>query len=176
MKSRSKIIILGLLLGLMPLAVARAQNLNKAALNGKYYFRHILLVTDATGAISQASSLAGAMNFDGQGKFTFQGQQTVGAAAAASFGGNGTYQVQSNGFVSITNPQKSDLVLNARLAMSAIVGSSTEASGTVNDLFIAVLAPKAAVSNGLFLGIYQVVTLEIPSGNASQARNTLFNW
>lgn len=167
--------ILGIVVGLAPL-VAAGQTLDNTALSGKYYFRHVLFVTDTTGAISQAASLYGAMNFDGQGKFTFLGQQAVNAAPLASFGGNGTYQVQATGFVSMTNPQRSDLLLNARLGASAMVGSSTEAPGTVSDIFVAIPAPKTPVSNGAFLGTYQVSTLEVPSGSASQVRNTLFTW
>lgn len=115
------------------------------------------------------------MTFDGAGKMVFQGQQTVGGGAPSTAGGTGTYQVQSNGFVSITNPQRSDLLLNARLGAGALAGSSTEAAGTVNDIFIAVPAPTTAVSNATPLGNFQVATLEFPGGNASQVRGTQFS-
>ena len=134
------------------------------------------LVTGSGGAISQASSISGSMTFDGAGKMAFQGQQTVGSAAPVPVGGAGTYQVQSSGFVSITNPQRSDLLLNARLGAGALVGSSTEASATINDIFIAIPAPTTAVSNATSLGTFQVATLEFPSGNATLVRDAQFSW
>ena len=155
---------------------ATAQTLDNSALKAKYFFRHVQLVTESTGAISQASSISGSMTFDGAGKLTFQGQQTVGSAPSTTVGGAGTYQVQANGFVSITNPQRSDLLLNARLGAGALVGSSTEAGGTVNDIFIAIPAPTTAVSNGTPLGTFQVATLEFPAGNASLVRDAQFLW
>ena len=108
-----------LLFLLLPAAILRGQGLDNKALTGKYYFRHVLLTADATGTPFQASSLAGSMTFDGSGRFTFQGQQTAGAAAPAGLSGSGTYTVKPSGFVSLTNPQRSDLQLqlNARLGM-----------------------------------------------------------
>ncbi|MBI2815949.1 MAG: hypothetical protein HYX72_03320 [Acidobacteria bacterium] len=166
----TRIILISILL---PIAAA-AQTLDNKSLSGKYYFRHVLF--ESTGPTLLASSAYGSINFDGQGKFTFQGQQAVAANASFTFGGSGTYQVQPNGFVSITNPQRSTLLLNARLGVNAIVGSSTEAPPTVTDFFVAIPAPTSPVANNALRGNYQVATFEIPSGAISQVRNALFTW
>ena len=77
----------GLVPGLGPF-YATAQTLDNSALKAKYFFRHVQLVTDSTGAITQASSISGSMTFDWAGKMTFQGQQTLGSAAPAPAGGS----------------------------------------------------------------------------------------
>ncbi len=163
-----------LLFSLLAPTLTLGQQLDNRSLTSKFYFRHLLLTTDAGGAITQASSLAGSITFDGAGRFTVQGQQTVGTAAPTSASGSGTYAVKPTGFVSLANPQRSDLTVNARLGTGAIVGSSSEAPGTISDLFVAIPAPAAATSNSSLSGSYQVAALEFPSGNASQARSTAF--
>ncbi len=165
----------GTLVMLLPMG-GHGQTLDNTSLNGKYFFRHILFQTDASGAISRPSSLSGSITFDGLGKTAVQGQQTVGTASPVNFTSAGTYQVQPNGFVTITNPQRSDSTLNARLGVGAMVGSSTEAAGTVSDVFVAVPASKTPATNQSFLGTYRVATFEIPLGDATQARSAFFTW
>lgn len=155
------------------------QSLGNGSLVGKYYFRHVLLTTDSNGLVSQAMSLAGSATFDGAGKYTFQGQQTIGATGAASFSGSGVYAVQPSGLLTMTNPQRSALMINGRLGAGLLVGSSTEAPvGNDLDLWVGMPAPLAAspVSNATLNGLYQVATLEFPGGGIAQVRSSAFNW
>ena len=164
-----------LLLSFFPLAFANSQNLSTASLKGKFFFRHLLLTTSGTAGSALASSLDGSIVFDGSGGYTFQGRQAVGSGAPADFSGSGTYQVQANGFMAMTNPQRPAFNLNARFAPSAIVGSSTEAAAAV-DLFIAIPAPAGAVSNASLVGKYQVANFAVPLGASSLVRDAVFSW
>src|SRR5579862_8474771 len=128
-------------------ASAAAQTLTTGSLTGKYFFRHLMVVSDANGNVTDTRSLLGTVTFDGNGGFTFTGQQNVAKLAAAALTGSGTYSVDPAGFVSMTNPQRSTLTLNARFSAEAVVGSSTESTDNVYDIFIAIPAPAAGVLN-----------------------------
>ena len=145
------------------------------SLNGKYYFRQVMIVTDGstTPNVTSTMSGAGTLTFDGNGNFTVSGQQLAGTAAAASLSGSGTYAVNPGGFMTLSNPLKSGVTLNARLGQGAIVGSSTEAGPTVYDIFIAIPAASGA-GNGLLSGAYWVSSLEFPGGGLANIRNTNF--
>ncbi len=145
------------------------------SLNGKYYFRQVMIVTDGstTPNVTSTMSGAGTLTFDGNGNFTVSGQQLAGTAAAASLSGSGAYTVNPGGFMTLTNPLKSGVTLNARLGQGAIVGSSTEAGPTVYDIFIAIPAASGA-GNGLLSGAYWVSSLEFPGGGLANIRNTNF--
>src|ERR1700736_2807146 len=94
------------LLGMVAAAAlsAFAQVSNNQSLNGKYYFRQVLLVTDGTAStnITNTISGSGTLTFDGNGNFTIAGQQLAGTAGATSLTGNGTYTVKPGGFVMLS--------------------------------------------------------------------------
>jgi len=117
-------------------AWALAQVSNNQSLTGRYYFRHVLLVTDGSTNVTDTRSAGGTLTFDGNGNFTVSAQQLVGTAAAVTLTVNGTYTVKPGGFVTMTNPQRAGSTVNARLGATALVGSSTEAGATVFDLLI----------------------------------------
>jgi len=145
------------------------------SLNGKYFFREVMMITDGSTAPNVTSTLSGegTITFDGNGNFAVAGQQIVETAPAASLSGSGTYTVNPGGFMSLTNPLKSSVTLNARLGQGAVVGASTEAGPTIFDIFIAIPAPSGA-SNGTLLGSYWVSSLEFPGGGVANVRNTNF--
>src|SRR3954466_13054767 len=89
-----------------------AQVLNNQFLTGKYYFRQISLGADAQGAIVDARSLLGSMTFDAVGRFTFTGQQTQGANAAAALSGSGAYSVDAAGMVTMDSPLRAGSKVN----------------------------------------------------------------
>jgi uncharacterized protein (TIGR03437 family) len=154
------------------------QTFDNQTLTGKYYFRHLLFTTDTSENITDIRSLWGAIQFDGSGNYTFNGQSAVGAAPPVGLSGSGTYSVGAAGIVTLTNPQNSALTLNARWGIVAaneamLFGSSTEASATF-DLFIAMQA-AGGTSNASVTGTYEVATLAFPSGTASLVRSALFN-
>ncbi|MBY0508490.1 MAG: hypothetical protein K2X03_31555 [Bryobacteraceae bacterium] len=150
-------------------SAAAGQSLTNATLTGRYFFRHLLATTDAASNVTGARSALGEINFDGRGGYAISGQQNLGAAAASPLAANGTYSVQPNGFVSLSNPLQAGATMNARFGQGAVVGASTESTG-VYDLFIAVEATPSAV----LTGPYWAATLEITNGTAAQARAGFF--
>jgi uncharacterized protein (TIGR03437 family) len=145
------------------------------SLNGKYFFRQVLLVTDGSTAANVTNTISGegTITFDGNGNFAVTGQEISGTAAAVSLSVNGTYTINPGGFMTMTNPLKSGVTLNARFGQGAVVGSSTEAGPTVFDMFLAIPAPVGA-SNVTLLGSYWVSSLEFPGGGLTNVRNTNF--
>src|ERR1700692_2224669 len=145
------------------------------SLNGKYFFREVMLLTDGSTSpnVTNTMSGSGTVTFDGNGNYVFAGQQLVGTIPAVSLTGSGTYTVSAGGFMTLTNPLKSNVTLNARLGQGAVVGASTEAGPTIFDIFIAIPAPSGA-SNSTLQGSYWVSSLEFPGGGVANIRNTNF--
>src|SRR3984893_17272477 len=115
-----------------------AQTFNNQAVNGKFYFRHLMFSTDTSANITDIRSLSGAITFDGLGNFAYNGQQTVGANPAGPVNGGGTYSVSPAAIVSLSNPQNTSLAINARYGIvgtneGMIIGSTTETSARIFD-------------------------------------------
>ena len=154
------------------------QTLNNQALAGQYFFRHLLFVTDNSGNITDIRSLWGAMQFAGNGSFSFSGLSAVGTAPPVALGGSGSYSVSPGGVVTMTNPQNNALPLNARWGSvtaneGMLVGSSTENAGGTFDLLVAIQAPAGASAAPL-TGGYWVSALAFPSGAAGLVSSSLF--
>jgi uncharacterized protein (TIGR03437 family) len=146
------------------------------SLIGKYYFRQVLLITDGTANVTGMKSGAGTLTFDGKGNFTItNGQQLAGTTNPTALSGSGTYNVLPGGFVTLTNPLQSSVIVNARLGVGALMGSSTEAGPTIFDLFIAIPAPSQAVSNATLNGVYWISSLEFPTASIANIRDTNFS-
>lgn len=142
-----------------------------SALTGSYYFRHVQL--DTSGASVDMRSAAGTITFNGSGGFTYTAQQLVNFNAPAALNGtNGTYTLKPGGVLTLTNPQRTSVTINARLGTGAIVGASTEAGTSIFDLFIAIPASTSA-TNARLTGPYYVSSLEFP-GSVGNVRNTNF--
>ncbi len=155
---------------------AQAQTINNQSLKGKYFLRHVSLGTDAAGNLTDARSLLGSITFDGAGNYDFTAQLVLGAGAASSQTGKGTYSVDPAGFVSLASPIRSGETINARFGPEAVVGSTTESASTAFDLFIAIPAPTAPTSLSSLTGSYWAATLEFPGASFANARNTMFNF
>lgn len=151
-----------------------AQSLDNKVLNGKYYVRHLMVVTDTAGAVADARTFYGALTFDGKGAYTYQGSQLIASAAPIAASGSGTYTVKPTGFVTISNPQRANASINAGAGLGAIVGSSTETGSGVYDLFVAVPAASAPAANSSLNGGYWVSTLEFPGAATTNIRNATF--
>src|ERR1041385_1873345 len=99
---------LALFFGLAGLA-ASGQTLSNKSLNGKYYFREVLV----TSSTNQAQSIYGTLTFDGNGNFSYAGQQISGSGPTTSSNGSGlTYSIQSSGIGTIADPLRSGTSLN----------------------------------------------------------------
>jgi uncharacterized protein (TIGR03437 family) len=154
--------------------VAYGQVSSNASLSGKYYFRQVLLTTDGTANVTGTATGFGSLTFDGKGAFTISGNQLTGSSPGSALTGAGTYTVSPGGFVTMTNPLKTSVTINARLGVTALVGSSTEAGPTVFDMFVAVPAPTTTITNASLNGAYYVSSLEFPNGGLANIRSTNF--
>jgi uncharacterized protein (TIGR03437 family) len=153
---------------------AAAQVSDNKSLTGKYFFRHVSVLTDANGSLSETRTAWGAMTFDGNGGMSYQGSQMVGANPPVSLTGTGSYSVKPGAFATISNPLRNGTVINARVGMGAVAGSSTESGTTLFDIFVAVPAPAQAMSAASLNGPYWVTSFEMPNGSAALVRNTWF--
>jgi uncharacterized protein (TIGR03437 family) len=151
------------------------QVLSTGSLTGKYFVRHVQFTTDANNNATDARSITGAMIFDGQGNYSFTGQQVIGTGAAATYTISGTYAVKGSGAVSLTNPQTSTLNVNAKYGAEAVIGSSTEATTNTFDLFVAIPAPATtnAYSNSTLSVSYVLVDFELTGASTAQVRDSL---
>jgi len=152
-------------------AILPADVLSNKSLTGKYSFREVLLVTDAS---SLALTVFGTLTFDGNGNFTYSGQQLSGNAAPASVSNSGTYTVEPSGLGTMTDPLRSGTTVNIRVGTNALVGSNTETGSTVFSLLAAVAAPSSATSAGTLSGPYEVASLEFANGSFTTRRQTFF--
>jgi uncharacterized protein (TIGR03437 family) len=147
-------------------------NSGNGMLSGAYFVRQVLTLPDEnSGAIDQAVSLTGTMTFDGNGNYTFTGQElnsTVGTTAVA-YSTSGIYAVSSSGLVQIGTPidiDNQDIEFGGVGASGEVVASATE-GGQYEDIFIAIPeGPASAVQ-----GSYQMGFIDYLGGNASNVRN-----
>jgi uncharacterized protein (TIGR03437 family) len=151
-------------------AILPADVLSNKSLTGKYSFREVLLVTDA----SQTLTVFGTLTFDGNGNFTYSGQQLTGTAAPASASGNGTYSVEPSGLATMSDPLRSGTTINVRVGTNAVVGSNTETGNNVFSMFAAVAAPSSATNASTLSGPYWVASLEFANGSFNTRRETFF--
>jgi uncharacterized protein (TIGR03437 family) len=155
----------------LPDGPAWAQVSGNSSLSGKYYFRQVMLVADATASVTDTRTATGILTFDGNGNVTISGDQLIGTAASSPLSSTGVYAVKPGGYVTLANPLRSGSTINARLGQGALVGSSTEVGATVFDLFIALPAPQ---TTALVSGPYWISTLEFPNGGTAAVRNANF--
>src|SRR5580692_10017210 len=89
------------LAGLLGGSAISAQTITNQSLNGNYFFRYVSIGSDSSGNATDPRSLMGTITFDGAGHYTFNGQEVIGGAAAASDSGTGTYSVDPAGNVTV---------------------------------------------------------------------------
>ena len=157
-----------LIAGLLPV-LASAQGFDNSSLTGRYYFVHLLALVGADGRATDARNLGGSITFDGNGGYTFQGRLGQGNGLPEGSEGAGTYSVQTNAFLTMTNPIENGLRINGRIGAGseAVLGASTEATDGSYDLFVAVRAPDAGISNATLNGAYSGASLALPNGSDS---------
>ena len=175
MKHFTRILLTLCLPGLLWPAIATAQMVGDESLSGDYHFVHLLVSVSLDQTVTDARNLGGTITFDGAGSFTYSGRLGSGAGAPAPSMGAGVYSVQSNGFVTLTNPIAGGLEINARLGegSEALIGSSTEAADGSTDLFIAIKAPPGTASSGTLSGAYTGSTLAFPGGSDASITTAL---
>jgi uncharacterized protein (TIGR03437 family) len=151
-----------------------AATLDNASLSGQFFFVH-LLVTSANGQAANAQNVAGAMTFDGKGRYTYSGQTASGPASPADSSGSGAYTVNAAGTVTLTNPIQGALQISARLGgdRNVLVGATTESTTNINDVFIAIRAPSTAVTNAVLSGVYTGASLQFPNGQSAAVKSAV---
>jgi uncharacterized protein (TIGR03437 family) len=177
--------LLGLLLPFAAGWQAAAQtwdNSGNGLLKGNYYFRQVVwLVGDNAGDLSEAISLFGSINFDGNGAYTINGQvmdSNSQMGQPQNYTANGTYSIAASGygFLSSTIPAAQgsppDSVYGL-VSNGIFVASSTENSYGYNDLFIAAQLPSPTPVNGFFQGTYSMMHVDFPA--VGSQNGTLYN-
>lgn len=161
--------------GLALSSAAWGQVSDNKSLNGKYFFRHTSFVTDSGGNVSDPRTGAGTITFDGAGGYVVVGQLLTGTSAPVNLSVNGKYAVKPGGFVTLDNPLRTGISMNARVGAGALVASTTDGGSGIYDLLIACLPPTQSPTAAAINGSYWLSTLEIPNGTASLVRDSFSN-
>ena len=154
-------------------ATTWGQTLATGSLTGKYFVRHVEFTTDGSNNVTDARSITGSINFNGTGNYSLTGQQVIGTGAPASFTASGSYSVNAAGIAAIANPQKPALTINARYGVEAVIGSSTEAADNTFDIFVAIPAPAAALTNAAVNATWSATDFELTGASTSQVRDSI---
>lgn len=104
------------------------------------------------------------------------GSQVIGTSPGTVFNTNGTHAMTPSGIVTLTNPQNNALTINKRFGTEAVVGSSTDASGSVFDTFVAIPAPSSGTipvpSNATLGATFHMADFEITNAQTQQVRSS----
>lgn len=130
-----------------------------------------MLTANAAGVVTEIRSGLGTIVFNGAGGYTAEGRQNTGLAGAMAFTASGTYSVSTSGLMTMTNPLDTTVILNARLGLGAVVGSSTDSGTGIHDLFVAIQAPLGPVNFGV---PFTASTIEFPDGTGNRIRSATF--
>ncbi len=155
---------------------ASAQVLDNSFLSGNYGFRQVLISTNGSGAPIDARSIVGVISFSGSGGYSVEGTRNLGTGGPTTFRGSGNYTVSPAGFVSMTNPLEASATLNLRLGNGVLLGSTTDSSGNIFDLFMAAPLPFGGVTPAVITGNYVGASLEYPNGIFFNVKNSFFRF
>jgi uncharacterized protein (TIGR03437 family) len=170
-----------LLLLLAPASAAFGQNFDTSGngmLKGAYFVRELLLAGPSGPSVSKAVSIVGTVTFDGNGGYTFNGQQTIrGGATNTALSLNGTYKAAANGFViiqSIADPGDSEYGgVSGPVGPNAFTASATEKS---NFSIMVGIPAGSNLSNSSLSGAWSAAALDITNADLSLARNASFTF
>ena len=154
----------------------QGQVLDNNFLSGLYGFRQVLVSTNAAGQPIETRSLVGVLSFDGRGSFSFKGTRNLGNSAPNSATGSGSYAVAPSGFVSLTNPLDSSSTMNLRFGTGLLLGSTTDSSGNLFDLLVAVPLTSLSTSNATLNGSYAGTSIEFPNGIFFNVKNSFLRF
>ena len=138
-------------------------------LNGSYYFREVLYpVGDQAGDLSDGISIYGAVTFNGNGTYSITSTSTSSQAAlfdamagqieAVSSSGTYTIGASGHGFINWSiSALGVNYVIKVLVANGVVVGSSTDNSYGVNELFLATPIASPALTASAFNGSYSLV-------------------
>jgi uncharacterized protein (TIGR03437 family) len=147
-------------------------------LNGTYYFREVVYITDGSGDTTEAVSAYGNIIFSGSGTYTLSGANALESGEGGGpLSASGTYSFGANGYGFFTDPLSStgSTFTDYGLVSSngTLIASATEVG--YNWLFIAVPVSNSSggeANNSAFQGNYQMAAY-LP-GSSSTAADVSF--
>jgi uncharacterized protein (TIGR03437 family) len=151
-------------------------------LNGTYYFREVLYpIGDQAGDLSDGVSVYGGITFSGTGTYSIT--STSGAnlydasqGATAPFTSSGTYSIGAGGFgfINFTNSVLGiSYTIKVLVSNGLLVGSSTDNSYNVNELFLATPIASPNLTASAFKGSYTLVYFNPVSNSILSAYDAL---
>ncbi len=115
----------------------------------------------------------GSINFTAGGNYSFTGLQTIGGGAPAAYSVSGTYAVNPAGMVTLTNPQKTALNVNARLGTEALVGSSTRRRAIPSICLSPFRLPQPRETNASVGAGWTATDFELTAASTAQVRTSI---
>lgn len=167
----------------MPAAAQVWDNTGNSQLNGNYYFREVVYaVGDDVGDISDGLAIYGSITFNGRGAYSISsvvsGNQTVpqailydaGAGELSAFTASGTYTIGAAGYGFINwtlSAYGVSYQIKVLVSNGLILGSSTDNSAGVNEMFVAAPIAATALTNSALNGSYSLAYMNLPLMEAS---------
>ena len=138
-------------------------------LNGVYYFRQVIYQSSG-GGLSGADTYYGNISFNGAGTYTvtsgtFVQYTNQGPSVSTSATTSGTYSVSASGYGFMSSPVISGVNIVFLVSNNILVGSETENTSGVNDMFVAALY-SSTLSLSSLSGTYTISSM-FPSADAT---------
>ena len=154
----------------------QGQVLDNNFLSGLYGFRQVLISTNAAGQPIEMRSMVGVFSFDGRGNYSYKGTRNLNNNEPNAATGGGSYSVSASGFVALANPLDANSTMNLRLGSGLLLGSTTDSSGNLFDLLVAVPLSPVATSNATLTGAYAGTSIEFPNSLFFNVKNSFMRF
>ena len=154
----------------------QGQVLDNNFLTGLYGFRQVLISTNPAGQPIEMRSMVGVFSFDGRGNFSYKGMRNLNNNAPNAVSGAGIYSVSASGFVALANPLDANSTMNLRLGGGLLLGSTTDSSGNLFDLLVAVPLSPVTTSNATLTGAYAGTSIEFPNSLFFNVKNSFMRF
>jgi uncharacterized protein (TIGR03437 family) len=140
---------------------------------GNYYFREVVYGgNDQAGDVTDGWAIYGGITFNGNGTFSISATQGVMYDAytgqVSNFVANGTYTIGANGhgFINWSVPSVSvKYTIKVLVSGGVLVGSATDTSYGINEMFVATLGSPTQLTASAFNGSYSLAYMNIPVNN-----------
>jgi uncharacterized protein (TIGR03437 family) len=149
-------------------AFAQWDTSGNGRLNGTYYFREVVYVTDtSTGALSRGIALYGNISFNGSGTYSMNCLVMDSSyGAQQTYTTSGTYSIAASGYGFLSSPISTGASIYGLVSQQGIFVGSTTESG-FNDLFIAAPLASPAPTAATFKGSYWLADMDVANGIGS---------
>ena len=154
----------------------QGQVLDNNFLSGLYGFRQVLISTNPAGQPIEMRSMVGVFSFDGRGNYSYKGTRNLNNNPPNAATGGGSYNISASGFVALANPLDANSTMNLRLGSGLLLGSTTDSSGNLFDLLVAVPLSPVATSNATLTGAYAGTSIEFPNSLFFNVKNSFMRF